>query len=406
MNLICYGTDCKDSCKIIKQQMLVISLNKPNSTHDGLRSISIIKKNNAKENKSNNIKVNNHMVTNDWQASLIVQGANFINNIIVDFGNASEELANVSKQNTLCDLSHLALLAVEGEDAVSFLQGQVTNDVKLLEGSNAHLTAHCNPKGRVLALFLAFSLNGTINLQFNKILLAPILKRLKMYVMRSKVDINDLSESILKFGINGADAEQILSPLFSSLPTKNYALVSLDNVAIIKLPSINGHTRFEILSDAETAPALWNAIKEKCQLVGKPCWDWLDIQSGIPDVTQNTQEKFVPQMLNLDLINGINFKKGCYTGQEIIARTHYLGSVKRRTYLASIASNTSPETGDKLLDNKQNDIGQIVRVAANANNGFDVLAEMRIEAKNSGDIFWQTSALSFQSLPYSLEVES
>src|SRR5690606_610222 len=106
-----------------------------------------------------------------------------------------------------------------------------------------------------------------------------------------------------------------------------------------------------------------------CQLVGKPCWDWLDIQAGLPEVVNTTQEQFVPQMLNLDLLNGISFKKGCYTGQEIVARTHYLGKVKRRTYLATIDSPMPPKPGDKVLDHAENEAGQIVKVAPNVTNG-------------------------------------
>ena len=106
----------------------------------------------------------------------------------------------------LCDLSHLGLLEISGADAVTFLQGQVTNDVKLLTGTNAHYSAYCNPKGRMLALFLAFAHADHIHLQLNRELVEPILKRLKMYVMRSKVEIKDVSDSIIKFGINGLEA--------------------------------------------------------------------------------------------------------------------------------------------------------------------------------------------------------
>ncbi len=130
------------------------------------------------------------------------------------------------------------------------------------------------------------------------------------------------------------------------------------------MPSTNIHTRFQIFTDAENAPIIWNALKAKTQLVGKSCWDWLEIQAGIPDVEPATQEQFVPQMLNLDILNGINFKKGCYTGQEIVARTHYLGSVKRRTYLTSLDTTQAPSAGEKVLDATQNEVGQIVRTAA------------------------------------------
>jgi tRNA-modifying protein YgfZ len=171
----------------------------------------------------------------------------------------------------------------------------------------------------------------------------------------------------------------------------------LDNGAILKLPSIAGHARFQIFTDSTNAPIILDALKADCQQVSQACWDWLDIQMGIPDVSLKTQEQFVPQMLNIDLLGGINFKKGCYTGQEIIARTHYLGSVKRRTYLANIQSNSAtnivPVAGDKVLDAAQNEVGQIVRVAPNDTNGFDALIEIRIEAKEAGNLTCNEAAI-------------
>lgn len=326
---------------------------------------------------------------------------------------ATDWQTGLISQNTLCDLSHLGLLEIGGADAVTFLQGQVTNDVKLLLGNNAqhnaHLSAYCNPKGRMLALFLAFAhhnnqLGNHLHLQLNRELLEPIMKRLKMYVMRSKVDIKDVSDSIIKFGIDGPEAAQILPPSLAKIPAEDYELVTLENATILKLPTIAGHKRYEIFTDVANAPLIWDALKNSCTVVEKPHWDWLDIQAGIPDVTLNTQEQFVPQMLNLDILNGINFKKGCYTGQEIVARTHYLGSVKRRTYLAELASGAAPSAGDKALDAAQNEVGQIVRVAPNLVGGFDVLTELRIDAKEAGAVYCNGSALSFKTLPYNLNV--
>jgi folate-binding protein YgfZ len=229
-----------------------------------------------------------------------------------------------------------------------------------------------------------------------------------MYVMRSKVGIKDVSDTILKFGINGPEAASILVRSLSKIPTQDYELVSLENATILKLPAVGNNARFEIFTDATNAPIIWGALKTQCQVVEKPYWDWLEIQAGIPDIELKTQEQFVPQMLNLDILNGINFKKGCYTGQEIVARTHYLGSVKRRTYLTNIPSesqtDSAPQAGDKVVDAAKNEVGQIVRVAANTSNSFDALVEMRIDAQQSGNIFWNNQPIKTKTLPYSLDV--
>lgn len=343
------------------------------------------------------------MTASDWQLGLVEHGAVIADGVVSHFSNSHNELTATKSGNTLCDLSHLGLLEVSGAEAVTFLQGQVTNDVKLLTTSNsAHYTGYCTPKGRLLALFLAFAHHDHLHLQLNRALLEPIMKRLKMYVMRSKVEIKDASENIIKLGLNGPDSAALLTPFFSQIPTQDYELVSLDNGAILKLPTIAGHSRFQIFTDVNQASVLFNALKSQCQLVGKPCWDWLDIQAGIPEVLPKTQEQFVPQMLNLDILNGINFKKGCYTGQEIVARAHYLGTVKRRTYLASIVSNTAPTEGDTILDSLNNEVGRIVRVAPNAEAGFDALIAIRIEAKKMGNLLWQDAAVEIKSLPYPL----
>jgi hypothetical protein len=345
------------------------------------------------------------MTTNDWQKTLITQGAVIQDNAINHFGHLDQELNATLNSNILCDLSHLGLLKISGEDAVTFLQGQVTNDVKQLNGSNAHYTGYCSPKGRLLALFLAFSHNNHLHLQLPRSLLEPISKRLKMYVMRSKVSIIDTTESIFKLGLNGPEATQILGQLIPSLPANDYELISTELATVLKLPSIDNQARYEIFTDAEHINSIWNSLSGKCQLVGKACWDYLETNAGIPEIVPNTQEQFVPQMINLDILNGINFKKGCYTGQEIVARTHYLGSVKRRTFLASIASNQIPSAGDKIFDANKNEVGQIVRVAPNTKSGVDALIELRIEAQQNGEVLWQNVAVEFKALPYSFVAE-
>ncbi|MFW5431316.1 MAG: YgfZ/GcvT domain-containing protein [Methylophilaceae bacterium] len=321
---------------------------------------------------------------------------------------------NWQTDNTLCDLSHLGLLSLSGDDATTFLQGQVTNDVAQLNGNNAHYSAYCSPKGRMLALFLAFSHQDKLYLQFSQPLIAPIMKRLKMFVMRSKVDINDVSNDMMRFGVNGPNATDFVTKALGKVPKEDYALVAMTNDskpygAIIKLPNIKGHSRYEIIVDATQAPTTWDALNIDCTPVGQPCWDWLDIQTGCPDVLEKTQEQFVPQMLNLDVLNGINFKKGCYTGQEIVARTHYLGKVKRRTYLATIKTakeiTVQPTEGDKVQDATGSEVGQIVKVAPNLDNGFDALIEIRIEAKEAGNVLWNSAPITFGELPYTITTE-
>jgi len=309
--------------------------------------------------------------------------------------------ADVSANDTIiCDLSHLGLLELSGADTFSFMQGQVTNDVKQLDGSRAHYSGYCTPKGRLLALFLAFSHRDHLHLQMPKELIEATAKRLKMYVMRSKVEIKDVSDSIIKVGINGANTAELLGTLFSQVPQNDYELVTLDNAAIIKLPG--SKARFEIFTDMANAPAIWNTLSQHAKTANASYWEWLEIQAGIPDVYQKTQEAFVPQMLNLDLLNGINFKKGCYTGQEIVARTHYLGTVKRRTQLAHINTTTPPNAGDDVINGNQEIVGKVVRCAAAPGGGFDILVEVRLESVETGLLLVGSTPLNLTQLPYEI----
>ena len=341
------------------------------------------------------------MANNDWQEFLFIKGAVFSNGTISSFGNTEKELTYAHTDNIICDLSHLDLLEISGDDALPFLQGQVTNDVKLLSVNHAHYTGYCSPKGRLLALFFAFNFNNQLHLQLNHKLAEPIAKRLKMYVMRSKVHINNISDNTVSVGLSGNDVPQLLSSFFMQIPQHAYETSHTDGATLIRLSG--ALPRFEIVGQTEIIKTIWQKLKTSCKPVGKPCWEWLEIQAGIPDIVVTTQEEFVPQMVNLDCLGAINFKKGCYTGQEIVARTHYLGKVKRRTQLAHIATSTPPQAGNDVTNQNNDVVGKIVRSAPAPSGGYDLLAEVRLEALAEGTVFWNNLALHIQPLPYSFD---
>ncbi|MEZ0316418.1 MAG: folate-binding protein YgfZ, partial [Methylophilaceae bacterium] len=203
-----------------------------------------------------------------WHDFLATQGATIENRTtgsatIVDFGNAHAELEATAEGHVLCDLSHLGLLQVAGDDAVTFLQGQVTNDIKQLDGANnqftgSQYTGYCNPKGRLLALFLAFAHLDHIHLQLDSALVEPILKRLKMYVMRSKVVITDVSEQLLRLGVSGANSEALLQQLFGAAPQQPHQILTLEKATLIRLPG--PVPRYQIYTHKDNAPALWQQL--------------------------------------------------------------------------------------------------------------------------------------------------
>jgi folate-binding protein YgfZ len=342
---------------------------------------------------------------NTWQQFLtehIPHGqALLTNNGLAHYGNQQTELNAAASENILVDLSHRALLKISGEDAVTFLQGQVTNDVKLLDASHSHFTGYCSAKGRLLALFFAFTHGGNIHLQFDRSLLESIMKRLKMYVLRAKVVISDETHQV-RIGIAGQSSEASLISLFGQIPEHAHDVITVGETTVLRLPS-TAQPAFMLMTNVAQAMDIWQTLEKTHSVVGQNAWDWLETQAGIPEIVSATQEAFVPQMVNLDVLGAINFKKGCYTGQEIVARTHYLGKVKRRTQLAHVASTTMPVAGDNIVDAGQQIIGQVVRACPALIAGFDVLIECRLDSLSQGQLFWTTHALSIKSLPYAVE---
>lgn len=339
-----------------------------------------------------------------WQAFLAQQGASIAEGAIVHFGHPQQEAQAAADGSIIADLSHLGLLQLDGDDAVTFLQGQVTNDVKLLDGSRSHYTGYCNPKGRMLALLHAFAHRGHLHLQLNGALKESVMKRLKMYVLRSKVAITDVSDDIIRLGVSGTAAEFALQSLFGTLPTAPHELLDHERATLLRLPGTT--PRFEVFTKPELAQALWSDLRLHCTPVGRAAWELLEIRAGIPDVTPATLEAFVPQMLNLDLLGGINFKKGCYTGQEIVARTHYLGKVKRRTHLGHANTAQPPNPGDGVYGvDSTEPVGLVVSAAPAPQGGYDLLAEIRLESVEAGTVRLQATdgpAIELLPLPYSL----
>lgn len=309
----------------------------------------------------------------------------------------------MSLETILADLSHFGLIRFAGEDAQPFLNGQLSCDVAGLEPLHARYGSYSTPKGRMLASFLLWRDAAGFFMQLPGSLREPIQKRLSMYVLRSKVKTEDASRAHVLIGVAGRNAGAILEPMFAELPVEPLALTSAEGASVLRLSA----ERYQIIARPERAPALWNALSKNATPVGHAVWDGFDIRAGIPFITPATQEQLVPQMANLDLIGGVSFSKGCYPGQEIVARMHYLGRLKQRMYLAHIEGAESPQPGDKLYsaDVADQASGMIVSAAPSPAGGFDVLAAIQIESVRSDDVHWKSldgPRLKFSELPYKL----
>ncbi len=349
------------------------------------------------------------MIT-DWKDFLLDAGAEFDDAGVLHFGNLRRELSVAITGNVFADLSHYGLISVHGDDAESFLQGQVTNDVRKVDDRHSQFNGLCNPKGRLLASFRVFHRGDSYYLCLPMDLIEDVIKRLRMFVLRSKVTLEEASDTFIHLGVSGDAAEQELRKYAGPLPDDLHAVVQDKDQAIIRVPGI--HPSFEVFTTLEHAKQLWNNLNVQSAPIGSVAWRLLDIQAGIPMISPETRQAFVPQMANLHLIDGVSFKKGCYTGQEIIARMQYLGKLKRRMYIARVDSESEPRAGDEVFagNDERESIGKLVSSAPHPDGGYALLAVLQIASVDSqadlrlGSI--TGPAIELHPLPYPSTSES
>jgi len=342
-----------------------------------------------------------------WQTFLQQQGAALEQGIVTEFASSKFEVKDIDRTTLLVDLSHRGLLKASGADAQAFLQGQFCNDVLAVDSQQSQLSAYCTPKGRILASFRLLQADDGYLLSMEHDVVEATLKRLRMFVLRSQVIFADASNDYVQIGIAGPEACPLLEAAIGSIPDTNNAVSRKANLICIRIPGRS--PRFEIYGPMAEIEPLWTTLSAASCPVASHHWTWLDIQAGLPSITAPVVEAFVPQMINLHWIDGLSFKKGCYPGQEIVARTHYLGKLKRRTYLAHIDSPTCPAVGDevhRLSDPQGQSAGKILLSHPALEGGCDVLVVMQIEAVESDEIIANRDVqtqLQFKALPYSVD---
>ena len=310
-----------------------------------------------------------------WLEFLASRGATIVEGRAASFGDPQAELAAARDATILSDLSHYALIEATGEDAAAFLQGQLTNDVESLGENAAQWTGWCTPKGRLVASFLLVRLPGRFLLMLPAEIAEPIRKRLSMFVLRSKVKLADASAQWVRIGIAGIGAAKAIQSIES------------DRAAVIRLEP----DRYVLIAELSKAESVWSALAQGAKPAGTQAWEWKSIQAGIPTVVAATQEAFVPQMANFDLIDAVSFKKGCYPGQEIVARTQYRGGLKRRMALVHVPADAPPVApGQALFSEAFGDqaAGMVANASPAPGGGSDALVVAQIESLERGDLRW------------------
>ena len=288
----------------------------------------------------------------------------------------------------IAPISHLGVIRVQGDDAASFLHGQLTNDFALLDLQHARLAAFCNAKGRMQASFIGFKRSrDDILLICSRDLLTQTLKRLSMFVLRAKAKLSDASNDFQLLGLVGSPAPQ----------EAPWTLHTAADAHIIQL-----------YPAASQARALWVAP------IGTPAptgtalsaeqWLWTEVVSGVATVSQPVYELFVPQMLNYESVGGVNFKKGCYPGQEVVARSQFRGTLKRRAFL--VHASGAVEAGQEVFaaSDAEQATGTIVQAAPAPQGGWNAIVSMQTQSADETLTAGSSSGLVLtpQPLPYAL----
>lgn len=261
-------------------------------------------------------------------------------------------------------LDALALLRATGPEARSFLQNQLTNDLREVSGERAQLAGYCSPKGRLLAVMTVQQLaEDDFALQLPAGIAAATLKRLRMFVLRSKLTLNDASSEIASLGLMGAEAATQLARLGLAAPAEPYAVSTGTGTWLLRCPG--PVPRFEL----RAAPAQLEAMAAELALppLQPGAWALAEVLAGTPQVSEQTLDRFVPQTVDLDRAGGVSFVKGCYPGQEIVARVHYLGRAKQRLRLARSAAVVA--SGTAVLDEAGHSVGEVMACAAAGSEG-------------------------------------
>jgi folate-binding protein YgfZ len=315
--------------------------------------------------------------------------------------------------NGVLRLTDWGVIRAQGADAASFLQGQLTQDVVQLPESQARLAGYCSAKGRLLASFVVWRADAqTFYLACSADLLTPTLKRLTMFVMRAKCQLSDVSADLALHGLAGTSAAMALGAAAPAMP---WGVLASASDAVIRLPDAAGQPRFLLVrSGAELAQASSSALSELPALAPAD-WSWLEVQSGVARIVAATVERFVPQMVNLELVGGVNFQKGCFPGQEVVARSQYRGTLKRRAMLFDSAADLA--VGQEVFHSADpgQPAGQVVLAAARPGGvasetagGSSALIEVKLAALAAGSLHAGAAdgpLLTPCALPYPIPAE-
>jgi folate-binding protein YgfZ len=319
----------------------------------------------------------------------------------MDFGDPEAEAGEALQGNVLADLSYWGIIRVAGRDAATFLSGQFTCDVRKVSDETSLLGSWCTPKGKVMVVFRLLRHGDAYHLLLPRELLESTLKRLRMYVLRANVALADHSDALARIGLSGPSITECLAEAGYEPPASpNQAHQGMGGTLIRLHDGL--HPRYLFLSEPEATKSLWLRLGTGARPVGTSTWDMLEILAGVPTILPATTETFLPQMLNLKELGGISFTKGCYVGQEVVAKLEHLGKLKRRMVLASVDTENLPEPGAPVFHAGEI-VGQVLSAAPHPEMKCVCLAVLEKAAIDAVDLRLEGAPLSLLPLPYPIQ---
>ncbi|MDP5210597.1 folate-binding protein YgfZ [Microbulbifer sp. 2205BS26-8] len=307
----------------------------------------------------------------------------------------------------LIDLSPIGSISIHGPDSQKFLQGQITCDLVNLPDGHSTLGAHCNPKGRIISTFSALKVSPSRFIFRLLRDLGPIAQQaLAKYAVFFNTQLQDISEKSLWLGLQGQDAAERAAQLLGYSAPATGAVVAFDFAGERCIAQSVNECQLALLVPVTKAQQLWQTLAPLCEVTGYDLWQKGQIDAGIPQINAATSGMFIPQMTNLHLLGGVSFKKGCYTGQEVVARMQYRGATKRRLYRAKCTGGDLPASGLEIYGEGKQSIGNLVE-ACHSQDGIQLLAVLTIAKVAAGETLRLKDGriLEIQELPYDADAD-
>lgn len=336
----------------------------------------------------------------DWIAHLQQLGAHFPDSRHADFGDP-DQARRAHDDTVIMPLVHLAILEVAGADAERFLQGQTSAQLSLAKGDFAAPTVFCTPKGRMLANAQLLRIaEGRYWLLMDRELIEPLRKHLAKFAVFYKTEISP-RDDIVTIGLIGREAPALIETRMDLRPPTTWQQINQDERVVLRHPGQK--PRLLLCLPHDEAGSVWETLARHATPVGNAVWQLHDIQAGLVWLNAAQQDTYLPQMINWEALGGISFKKGCYTGQEVVARAHFRGQVKKRLIRGQLDGATLPENGTPILDAEGKSLGEVVSAEIDGYGQVEILAVMTTRDDLAEPLSVAGQHLKRLKLPYPLE---